>query len=218
MTAGNAAIAANVTLKLNSEKEKNALWSGDAQTGYTVTTRDKLSTGFKSYLEIASGEDTTSTKSIPDGTDKTENADGSVTYTYTFAGIETGKSQDIKVTFAVANDDTKLAQDLKGAVEKINKAIADGTIKYQGTDLSQNAIETALAEKVKTAISTLAWGSTVKDDSIKVTLTDDWSNPGIGENGNKNCNFTIDFTLESNDVEKAADTMRVVINVENKTI
>ena len=216
VTTGNAAIAANVTLKLN--PEKNALWSGDAQTGYTVTTRDKLSTGFKSYLEIASGEDTTSTKSIPDGTDKTENADGSVTYTYTFAGIETGKSQDIKVTFAVANDDTKLAQDLKGAVEKINKAIADGTIKYQGTDLSQSAIETVLAEKVKTAISTLAWGSTVKDGSVKVTLTDDWSNPGIGENGNKNCNFTIDFTLESNDVEKAADTMRVVINVENKDI
>ena len=172
VTAGNAAIAANVTLKLNSEKEKNALWSGDAQTGYTVTTPDKLSYGFKSYLEIASGEDTTSTKSIPDGNNETENADGSVTYTYTFAGIETGKSQDIKVTFAVADDATKVAEGMKATKEAVNAL--EHSVKAQ--DVSASKVAEAIKTEVEKAVSS-TWGTS---KTVTVTVKPPYTPPTDG--------------------------------------
>ena len=226
VTTGNKAIDASVELEVKNNPAVSAYLTGSDK-NWTLTVPDKSYFGDGSWLAnvIQVTEDSQTTSAIDMNTaKKTSTGTEEDVWTLTFQGTDgagegnTATPFIITLTVKSATDANKLAWDMEQAVENINKAIANGTIKYQDTDLSQGAIEAALAEKVKTAIGTLDWKSTLKDDSVKVTLTDDWSNPGIGENGNKNCNFTIDFTLKSNDVEKAADTMRVVINVENKTI
>lgn len=204
VTATDAPMAANVTLKLATDKEDEALWSGDPVNGYTVTVSgdlpaDKQEAG--AYLAFASGEDTTTRKNLKAGT-----LNGSV-YTISFPDkVGTGE-QVITVTFKVADDPkTCLELDMKSAVAAVEGINLD----YTKENVTKSEIERVFGVRVSNALKDLTWGSTAGTPEVK--LITNWETPPA-EGGTKEAQITVNFTLTKDGESLKADEMTLNIEV-----
>ena len=159
VTAGNAKIAANVTLKL--ADGKTALISGDAKSGYTVTTPTQVTGLYKDWLVIDTGADTTTETGVPGTDDVAQDVDGGKRVTFTFNGKDGGADQTITVTFLAADDSTKVAEDMKATKEAVNAL--EHSVKAQ--DVSASKVAEAIKTEVEKAVSS-TW-----DTSKTVTVT-----------------------------------------------
>ena len=154
VTADDAKIAANVTLKL--ADGKTALISGDAKSGYTVTTPTQVTNSYKEWLAIDTGADTTTTVGVPSTDGAAQDVDGGKRVTFTFNGKYGGADQTITVTFLAADDSTKVAQDMAAT----KAAISTAETKYSNANVTATNVESGVKSQLETAASK-NWGSTV---------------------------------------------------------
>lgn len=186
---------AKVELELAASKLGVAILSGNPTDGYVITTPEKVTSDWKGYLTIAENS-VTATKTMP-------NADEGYTDTersWTFAGIGTGDSQTIKVTFKVADDATKVAED-KALIEA---GLAAGLAAHNPSD-PKRVTETVVQEAIEDRINAMVkWGSTVDVSFSNGPETWNPANPG------GSTNYTVDVTItltSGTGTDKATETV-----------
>ena len=205
VTTGNAKIAANVTLKL--ADGKTALISGDAKSGYTVTTPTQVTSNYKDWLVIDTGADTTTETGVPGTDGAAQDVDGGKRVTFTFNGKDGGADQTITVTFLAADDPkTCLDLDMKAAVAAVEGINLD----YTKENVTKAEIERVFGVRVSNALKDLTWGSTAGTPEVK--LITNWENPPA-EGGTKEAQITVNFTLTKDGESLKADEMTLNIEV-----